>query len=353
MKKLIRYVFFGAVCLMLVGLAVVTVEFIVTRGGTPKIGGSQSIASLEKLELGGVAQWVLIRSHDSTKPILLFLHGGPGMPAMFLAHAFQSELERDFVVVHWDRRGAGKSFDAALGGPSLSVSQTLEDTYELTCILRDRFTQNRIYLVGHSWGSYLGLLALRGHPEYFSAFVGMGQLAGTRAEVQETRRVFLARAAREAGDRGLSDRLASEDYEVNEDDLFRYGGELHDARSFWPILRTGLFAPEYTLWDVLNVKKGADFVAREMNYDVLPKPLQGEITDFDVPIFFFLGRYDYNTPSQLAADYLDRADSPLKELVWFEDSAHFPFFEEPGRFHREMVQLDQTVRAFWAGRSDR
>lgn len=353
MKKLIRYVFFGLVGLVLVGLAVVTVEFILTRGGTPKIGGVQSIASLEKLELNGAAQWVLIRGHDSTKPVLLFLHGGPGMPAMFLAHAFQSGLERDFVVVHWDRRGAGKSFDAALDGQSLNVSQTLEDTYELTRILRDRFSQNRIYLIGHSWGSYLGLLALRGHPEYYSAFLGMGQLAGTRAEVQDIRREFLARAARKAGDRELSARLASGDDVVNENDLFRYGGELHGARSFWPILKTGLSAPEYTLWDALNVKKGADLVAREMKYDLLPKPLEGEITDFDVPIFLFLGRHDYNTPSQLAADYLDRLDSPLKRLVWFEDSAHFPFFEEPGRFHIEMVRLDHTVRAFWAGRSDR
>ncbi len=87
--------------------------------------------------------------------MLLFLHGGPGMPAMYLAHKFQSDLERDFVVVHWDRRGAGKSFDARLQTPTFSVRQTLNDTYELTEALRLRVRQPRIYLVGHSWGSYL------------------------------------------------------------------------------------------------------------------------------------------------------------------------------------------------------
>jgi pimeloyl-ACP methyl ester carboxylesterase len=351
MKKLSRHVLFGVGGLIFVVLAIVTVEFILTRGDTPKIVGSQSIASLEKLELGGVAQWVLIRGHDSRNPVLLFLHGGPGMPVMFLAHAFQSELERDFVVVHWDRRGAGESFDAALDGTSLNVSQTLADTYELTRILHSRFAQDRVYLVGHSWGSYLGLLALRDHPEYYSAFVGLGQLAGTWPEVQEARRDFLIGAAREAGDRGLSASITSGDHEVTENDLFRYGGELHGARSFWPILRTGLFAPEYTLFDALNVKRGADLVAREMDYDVSPKPLEGEILDFDVPVFFFLGRYDYNTPSQLAAGYLDRLRCPLKELVWFENSAHFPFFEEPDRFHTEMVRIDQSVHEFWAARS--
>jgi poly(3-hydroxybutyrate) depolymerase len=245
-KKRIRCLFIGLVGLVLVGFAVVAVEFILMRGDTPKIGGIQSIASLEKIELGGSPQWVLIRGYDSTKPVLFFLHGGPGMPAMFLAHACQSSLERDFVVVHLDRRGAGKSFNAALKGESLSVSRTLEDTYELARLLRERFSRSRIYLVGHSWGSYLGLLALRDHPEYYGAYVGMGQLAGTRAEVQEIRREFVSRAAKEAGDRELSARLVSRDKEV--------------------------------------------------------------------------------------------------------DSAHFPFFEEPDRFHREMVRLDQTVREFWAGR---
>jgi pimeloyl-ACP methyl ester carboxylesterase len=335
---------------VLVGFGLIAVEFILMRGDTPKINGVQSIASLEKIELGGAPQWVLIRGYDAAKPVILFLHGGPGMPAMFLAHAFQSGLERDFVVVHWDRRGAGKSFNAALKGGSLTVSRTLEDTFELTRHLRERFSRNRIYLVGHSWGSYLGLLAIRDHPEYYGAFIGMGQIAGTLAEVREIRREFIARAAKEAGDRELSARLLKREVEVNENDLFRYGGELHGARSFWPILKTGLFAPEYTLWDALNVKKGADLVDREMNYDVLPKMFEGEILSFDVPVFFFLGRHDYNTPSRLAADYLDRLDAPLKELVWFEDSAHFPFFEEPDRFHREMVRLEQTVRKFWAGR---
>lgn len=176
---------------VVLGIGAAVLEFTVLRGVTPNIDNSGSISSLEKHEIGGVEQWILVRGHDRSKPVVLFLHGGPGMPVMYLAHAFQRALEHDYVVVHWDRRGAGKSFDALSQMQALSVSQTLEDTYELTRILRQRFGQQRIYLVGHSWGSYLGLLA----------------------------------------------------------------------------------APEYTLRDVLKVKKGADLVGREMKYDVVPKPL--------------------------------------------------------------------------------
>jgi pimeloyl-ACP methyl ester carboxylesterase len=97
----------------------------------------------------------------------------------------------------------------------------------------------------------------------------------------------------------------------------------------------------------MNVKKGVDLVNREMKYDVIPKMLEGEISKVGVPVFFFLGRHDLNAPSQLAAEYIDRLDAPLKGLVWFEHSAHFPFFEEPDRFHKEMVRVNQLVVEFW------
>ena len=268
------------------------------------------------------------------------------MPAIFLAHAFQRELERDFIVVHWDRRGAGKSYKASNPVESLTVSQTLEDLFELTANLRKRFNQKRIILVGHSWGSYLGLIAIREMPIYHSAYVGTGQLAGSREEAKLQRRQFLKQKASLFDDTELLMRLASGGEET-EDDLFRYGGELYNAKSFWPILKIGLFAPEYTLWDILNVKRGADLVAREIKYDVLPKPLEGEILTFEIPIFFILGRHDYNTPSSVAENYFKRLHSPLKSLVWFEQSAHFPFIEESHRFHLEMLRIQNMVSAFW------
>ncbi|MBN1424099.1 alpha/beta hydrolase [Candidatus Fermentibacteria bacterium] len=347
-----RSVLLGLATIGLLGVGRMLLDLVVLRGSTPGIASTRSISSLEQQEIGGVKQWVLIRGHDRTRPVLLFLHGGPGMPAMFLAHAFQRELERDFIVVHWDRRGAGKSFDAWSRASDLSVSQTLGDTYELTQSLRARFDQQRIYILGHSWGSYLGLLAVQGHPEYYAAYIGMGQLAGTRDDVHALQREFLYHAAKMTGDTALQARFADESVVITDDDLFRSGGELYASRSFWPLLKTGLAAPEYTLRDVMSVKKGADLVSREMKYDVVAKPLDGEIRKVDVPVFFFLGRSDFNTPSQLAAQYLDRLDAPLKELVWFEESAHFPFFEEPDRFHRELLRAEEAVAEFWKSKFD-
>lgn len=351
MNRRLGYTILVVVALTVLGVGALVFEFVLTRGRTPAIAGPESVASLEQIRLGGVDQWVLIRGRDRTRPVVLFLHGGPGMPAMFLAHSFQRGWEHDFVVVHWDRSGAGKSFAARRPGSETTVSQTLRDTFELTRELQTRFAQRRIYLVGHSWGSYLGLLAIREHPEFYRAYIGTGQQSGNREEIRALQRAFVSHAARESEDRKLRERASGADFEISEEDLFRFGGELRAATTFLPLLTTGLRAPEYTLRDVLNVKKGADLLGREMQYDVVPGLWDGEIASFDVPVFFFLGRHDFNTPSQLASEYMDRLQSPLKGVVWFEQSAHFPFFEEPDRFHQEMVRLDRVVDAFWAERA--
>lgn len=327
-------------------LSALVARSLAQRGETPPIVGPDrrpvpaSVASLEQATLGGVPQWILVRGQDRAKPVLLFLHGGPGMPAMFLAHAWQRGLEQDFVVVHWDRRGTGKSARVPLPPGSLTVRRTLDDLLELVDTLRARFGHDRVYLVGHSWGSHLGLLAVREHPDRYLAFVGTGQLAGTSAAVREARRAWLAaRQAAPAAER------------VTEDDVFRHGGELHGRTSFWPILAAGLRAPEYDLRDVLSLKGASDRVNRDLREDVEPRPLEGEVARVEVPVFFLLGRHDMNTPSALAAAYLERLDAPLKGQVWFEASAHFPFFEEPDRFRAAMRRVDAEVRAFWAARS--
>jgi pimeloyl-ACP methyl ester carboxylesterase len=342
----------GLLCVLLLALYAM---FIAARGTTPSIRDSEgrqvqgSIASLEEIVLGGARQWILLRGHDVEKPLMLFLHGGPGMPAMYLAHDFQRKLERDFVVVHWDRRGAGKSYSAGADPATLTVRRTLGETLELTDKLRARFEKQRIVLVGHSWGSYLAMLAIRERPDAYSGYVGIGQMAADRERVAAHRIEAIRPLAEAAGDEDLLARLDSGG--VTEDDLLRHGVELRGATTFWPILRTGLMAPEYDLFDAMNVGRGASRVARLMRDDILTGPLDRQVLEVSVPVFFFLGRHDLNTPSDQAAEYFDRLQAPLKELVWFEESAHFPFWTESDRFRREMARVGRAVAAYWRSRS--
>jgi len=315
----------------------------VKRPHTPPIRGSEggSIASLEQVELGGIKQWILIRGYDTSNPMLVFLHGGPGMPAMYLAHAFQRPLEEDFIVVQWDRRGAGKTFSDSLMPEDLSVSQLLSDTRELVEYLRSRFDVDKIYLAGHSFGSYLGMLFADRYPEFLNAYIGIGQVVDPE-RAQEIQDGFIRQQLQQSANEEAIAELDSLGPAVYEHWLFEFGGELHDAKSWWPLLWTGFLAPEYGLADVAKVPRGSSFSSRHMTNDVIEDPLISEVDTVSVPVYFFSGRFDYTTPFELVQEYYEALDAPYKEMVWFDESAHFPFFEQPEEFAREMKNiLDQ------------
>ncbi|MFW9939384.1 MAG: alpha/beta fold hydrolase, partial [Candidatus Thorarchaeota archaeon] len=146
---------------------------ILNEDGTEK---PNSIASMEFVKLGEIDQWILIRSHNLDNPLLLLLHGGPGSADSPLAYKFQSELEEHFIVVNYDQRGAGKSYSKKIPKESMNVEQFVSDTYNLINLLKKRFNKEKIYLVGHSWGSMLGTLLVQRYPELFYAYIGVGQV---------------------------------------------------------------------------------------------------------------------------------------------------------------------------------
>ncbi|HZW94377.1 MAG TPA: alpha/beta hydrolase [Candidatus Eremiobacteraceae bacterium] len=329
MKKAV----WGIVWLAVAGLAMVSYLWF-TPGRTPAIHWPNSIASLERIRIGGVDQCVLIRGNDTSLPVLLFLHGGPGMPAMYLAHAFQRELEKEFVVVQWDRRAAGKSYREDIS-TTLTTEQLVADTVELTNILRARFHQDRIYLVGHSWGTYLGMLVIARHPEFYHAYVGIGQLARSSpiAGIQDE---YIRQTARRMGDQDAIKELEENGASVRETLVFKFGGEIHKAKSFMPLLLTGLAAPEYSLRDARNIPKGVSLYSRNFVYNSISGELMDVITKVEIPVYFFTGRYDYTDPFTLTEQYFSTIKAPEKHIVWFEESAHFPFYEEPAAFARQM-----------------
>ena len=332
---------------VVVGFALTCAGFVAywwfTPGRTPSIQGPNSVASLERVRIGDADQYILIRGNDSSAPVLLFLHGGPGMPAMYLAHAFQRELEKEFVVVQWDRRGAGKSYREDIEG-SLTTEQLVADTVELTNMLRARFRQDKIFLVGHSWGTYLGMLVIARDPELFRAYVGVGQLARSSpiAGIQDE---YIRQAAIRVGDRDAVKELDEKGATVREVLLFKFGRELHQAKSFLPLMMTGLASPEYSLRDARNIPKGVSLYSKHFVYNSIPGELMDAITEVRIPIYFFTGRYDYTDPFTLTEQYFARITAPEKHIVWFEDSAHFPFYEEPETFARQMHEVLTAIRS--------
>lgn len=341
MKRLIKIWAFITVGVFLI-VVLAAVFFVVRPAYTPPIvsaSGHVSVASLEKIKLGGVDQYVLIRGRSTSDPVVLFLHGGPGMPMMYLAYKFQRPLEDKFTVVQWDRRGAGKSYDPNIPADTMRVSQEISDTRDLANLLRKRFHQQTIYLVGHSYGSYLGMLVIKRYPSLFRAYVGIGQMACSDTQSRAIQDRWIRERAIASHNVEAFNEVNSKKPYDREQWLFQFGGELRGATSFVPLILMGLRAPEYTFADGMNVRKGVSFTHKHMKYDVIQGALMDSVTSVDVPVYFFTGRYDETDPYQCTERYFERIHAPRKELIWFDRSAHFPFLEEPETFASELEKI--------------
>ncbi len=196
-------------------IALVAFAVALTRPATtPPILGSDgevlegSIATLEEITLGGHSQWISMRGHDTGNPVLLHLAGGPGQSDLGYIRALWADIERDFVVVDWDQRGAGKSYPALEPTDTWTLDQAVDDTVQLTNYLRKRFDERKIYLIGESWGTIPGTLAVQQHPELFHAYIGGGQMV----DVRETDRLLydeMLRYAERTGDDEVARRWPS------------------------------------------------------------------------------------------------------------------------------------------------
>jgi pimeloyl-ACP methyl ester carboxylesterase len=341
---------------LLAGLAIcliVVLWQIFVPGKTPAIKTQNGVASLEKVLLGGVEQWILIRGEDATNPVLLFLHGGPGSPVMPIAHHYGRELERHFVVVHWDQRGGGKSYSSSLLETSFTIDRFVSDTHELTELLRKRFAAPRIYLVGHSWGSALGVLTVQRYPDLFYAYVGMGQVVD-EPRAEQIGLQFVLDKARELGNEEALRELADldppyidnpRDVQIQRKWLSEFGGNfkegetlpfLSDFNAEWVWL--ALRSPEYSWLDLTKFLRGNSRVRWALFREFKQVNLMESAPRLEVPVYIFVGRYDYNTPVELVEEYFEKLDAPKgKHLIWFEDSGHTPFLEEPERYAKVMV----------------
>jgi pimeloyl-ACP methyl ester carboxylesterase len=191
-------------------LATAVTYFLVRPDSTPSIRNPQgflteaSIAFLEKIEIGDMEQWILIRGEDISNPILLWLHGGPGASQMPVAHSFNADLEKDFLVVHWDQRGAGKSNPRGFDESTMTFQQFIDDGHELTEYLIERFDKEKIYLLGHSWGTQVGIKLAQAYPQDYFAYIGVGQVVDPAATQEVSHAWLLEQIAKEGNQEDLN-----------------------------------------------------------------------------------------------------------------------------------------------------
>ncbi len=340
-----------AVAAGVIGVAAAGVRAGVPRG-TPAIraraGGGRPVASLHTVRIGGVEQWVLERSENIDNPIVLFLHGGPGTSQLTSNRRNTRDLERSFTVMNWDQRGAGKSYRA--GDPAtMTIDRFVEDVRELTEYLLSKYGRDRLVLVGHSWGTVIGVLAVARYRQFFSAYVGVGQIADmTREEIESWR--WTLQQARQHRHRKAIAALTSMgpppyagDWQRNTITqrryLGRFGGEVHRSRNgaFGSVLAGLAVSREYTLADRRIFFRGIFDSMRLLWPQLMKVNLFEQVPHVAVPVFFAEGRHDKEVPAEISAEYFQALSAPAKELIWFERSAHLPNTEERDLFNRVMI----------------
>ena len=323
-------------------------KLIVGENGRPIVGG---ISEKIFVNINGVNQGMIIQSRDETNPVLLFLHGGPGMPEYFLTERYPTGLENDFTVVWWDQRGAGLSYQAGIPIESMTIEQVISDTLAVTNYLRSRFGKEKIYLMGHSGGSFFGIQAAARAPELYHAYIGMGQVtfqlkSETLAydymlkQFKENGNTRMVRKL-EAAPPTLTGRLPLSYDQMRDDAMHSLGiGTTRDMKS----VITGVFLPswfstEYTIGEKVNLWRGKVFSQRLLRSQVFATDLTKQVKALDIPVYFFSGIYDYTVNYSLSKNFLADLQAPLKGFYTFERSAHSPVFEEPEKV-QEILRED-------------
>lgn len=311
---------------------------IVGEDGKPLAG---SLSEKIHVNINGVEQGMFIRSKDPTKPVLLYLHGGPAMPTYFLNQTYPTGLEEDFTVCWWEQRGAGLSFSAGIPPETMTVEQMISDTLAVTDYLRTRFGKEKIYLMGHSWGSFIGIQAAARAPQLYYAYIGVAQLTN-QLKSENLAYEYMLKQSKETGNTELVQKLEAapptltaplpDAYMALRDEaMHTLGvGTTHDMRS----VISGVFLavwqnPEYTLGEKVNIWRGKWSPASKALWNqMLATDISAGIPQLEIPVYFLHGQYDYTVAYPETKSYFEQLRAPRKGFYTFAHSAHSPIFEE-------------------------
>ncbi len=313
-----------------------------------------SISEKVRVEINGVEQGMFIKGKNRDLPVLLFLHGGTGMPEYFLTRTHPTGLEDNFVVCWWERRGCGLSYDPHASASSISIDQLIADTLAVSHYLRSRFHKDKILLLAHSGGSFFGIQAAAQAPELYEAYIGTAQMTF------QLRSEWLAYDSMLGEFRKRGDKRMIKEFEkakpgpgvplppsymkIRDKAMHRLGiGTMREMKSVWPgVFLPSWLCPDYTLGEKINIWRGK-FQSDRILWDrMISTDLSQKILDLKIPAYFLHGKFDRTVSYDLAKEYFKKLKAPLKGFYTFDRSAHSPMFEEPEKFNRI---LNNDVRA--------
>ncbi|MBQ2802334.1 MAG: alpha/beta hydrolase [Lachnospiraceae bacterium] len=315
---------------------------------TPKIKGDNSISELRKVNIGDTQLEIMIRGFDRDNPILIFVHGGPCCSEIPYVRKYQEELEKDFTIVHYDQRGTGKSYVFGEDYSDITTVTHVSDLVELTKYIESYLGKEQVILLGHSFGTYIATMAVAQNPKLYQAYIGIGQMSNPiDGELNNLYRCI--EAAEEAGNEKDMNYLKSIEPSILEGEIItprnyvrKYGFAARKIDDNVDYFFGFLFGTEYNLLDAIRFYTASIKYQDNLIVESTNNPIAQIVTEINVPVYFVMGKYDGMTSPESAENYLYRLTGDgVKEFVLFEESAHYPQFEEKEKFCQWMKDTFQ------------
>lgn len=311
----------------------------------------RSIDIKKLVSINGIDQKIHIVSTDMNNPVVLCIHGGPGVVNRHNVVKCLSGVLEKLTIVGWDQRGTGGSYKGVTE-KDMTVQAIVDDAKKMVEYICEKFNKEKIYIYGHSWGSCVGTLLAYKHPEKIEAYFGVGQLVNGMKN-EELSYDYTLKKAKEEGDvkslaileeigkpiKGLYKNNFLKSLVAQRRILAKYGTPNMEGSSMWKsTIKPILFSGEYTLMDIYGVIRGYEFTLKSMWPQVVKLDFAKNCKKFSIPMFYFIGVHDNTTPKILTKKYYNIVEAPIKDLVWFEHSAHNPLTEETEKFVRVLVE---------------
>lgn len=309
---------------------------------TPKIIGENSISELQKIEINGSKLTVMIRGHQKDNPVIIVVHGGPCCSEIPYIKKYQENLEKKFTIVHYDQRGSGKSYDFFEDYSNLSPSLLAEDLIELSAFMSKRLGNQKIILMGHSFGTYISMQAIAKEPQLYQAYIGIGQVADKIVGETDNLNYCIEQAKLQDNQSGVSyleslrNSIETGKIIAPRNYVRKYGGAARQIDETNDMVEGILFNPEYNFMDAIRYSLGIAKFQESLMNEQSESPITRLVQSVDVPIYFVMGQYDHMTSVKAAREYFDMLDAPQKEFIIYESSAHYPQLEEKETFYQWM-----------------
>ncbi len=294
------------------------------------------------IEINGMKQGMFIQSVNLENPVLLFLHGGAGSPEIAFTEQYPTGLGKIFTVCWWEQRGSGMSYSRSIKKEEMTIGQMISDTIAVTHYLKKRFNKEKIYVMGHSWGSLLGVLTVQQAPQLFHAYIGIGQVA-RQLESERLAYTYMLQEFNKANNKKMIRKLEKHSIDsggevslrylgVRSEGMMQLGiGVMHNCTSMMECVMTVLRYKGYTLKEKFKFPMGSSFSLKCLWEFVLQTDLIKQVKELKVPVYIFQGKYDYQVSYFIAKEFAAAVNAPVKGFYTFENSAHSPCFEEPDK----------------------